>query len=59
MTDDHTPAVGGDDVCWLDRMCPECGGLDEHREGCANRQDGSDVFAEPVQGLPVAREGDA
>lgn len=26
--------VGGDEVCWLDRVCPECGGLDTHRADC-------------------------
>jgi rubrerythrin len=23
----ETADEGGDEVCWLDRVCPECGGL--------------------------------
>jgi uncharacterized protein len=25
---------GGDRACWLDEVCPSCGGIDGHREGC-------------------------
>lgn len=25
---------GGDAVCWLPLVCPECGELDGHRPGC-------------------------
>jgi hypothetical protein len=24
---DREPDQGGDPVCWLDRVCPECGGF--------------------------------
>ncbi|MBI4900847.1 MAG: hypothetical protein HY829_10265 [Actinobacteria bacterium] len=26
--------LGGDRACWLDEVCPSCGGIDGHREGC-------------------------
>ena len=25
---------GGDPACWVQQVCPECGGLDAHRPGC-------------------------
>ena len=29
--------VGGDAVCWLGRVCPECGAMNEGAPGAANR----------------------
>jgi hypothetical protein len=35
--------LGGDPACWLDRVCPECGGFvdDAETHDCAERLGGS------------------
>jgi hypothetical protein len=25
-------------ACWLDEVCPECGAIAEHRDGCSLRE---------------------
>lgn len=32
ICDEEVP--GGDPACWVQQVCPTCGGLDAHRAGC-------------------------
>lgn len=45
--------LGGDRACWLDEVCPSCGGIGGHRAGCDAVQGaaeaGSDGSAEADQ----------
>ncbi len=42
--DQHEVSVGGDPVCWLERVCPDCGALVEAELPVACWRCGAEVF---------------
>ena len=51
MTDTAGGRDGGDPVCWMSRVCPECGGLADHDPPVVCPRCGVEIVADRGQEL--------
>ena len=52
MPDNSDLDLGGERACWLDEVCPSCGGMGGHRAGCDAGERRGEAEARTVPGLP-------